>query len=90
VPRDLPHRDELYPGDDDWMSRGNSSIVGPDGDLLAVPLDGTVGIVTADLDLDRIPVARRQFDPVGHYARPDVFDLRVDTRSRPAVTFTSD
>jgi nitrilase len=43
--------------------------------------------VAADLDLDRIPSARRQFDPVGHYARPDVFNLQVDTRPKPAVTF---
>jgi len=85
---DLPGRSDLYPGDEgDWMSKGNSSIVGPDGDLLAGPLVGSVGIVVADLDLDRIPSARRQFDPVGHYARPDVFNLQVDTRPKPAVSF---
>lgn len=89
VPSDLPGRDSMYPGDeDDWMSRGNSTIVGPDGDVLAGPLIGSTGIVVADLDLDRITVARRQFDAVGHYARPDVFSLQVDTRARPAVAFT--
>ena len=41
----------------------------------------------ADLELDRIATARRQFDPVGHYARPDVFHLDVDTRPRPPVEF---
>ena len=55
-PPTCPGRDELYPGDDDdWMSRGNTTIVGPDGDVLAGPLVGSVGIVAADLDLDRIP-----------------------------------
>ncbi len=91
VPADLPGRDDLYPGDeDDWMSKGNTSIVGPDGELLAGPLIGSPGIVTADLDLGRIPVERRQFDPVGHYARPDVFSLHVDTRPRSPVTFEPD
>jgi nitrilase len=33
---------------------------------------------------------RRMFDPVGHYHRPDVFQLSVDTRSRPVVTIVSD
>jgi nitrilase len=88
VPPELDERRALYPGDeDDWMSRGNTTIVGPDGDVLAGPLIGSEGIVTADLDLSRISTARRQFDPVGHYARPDVFHLEVDTKPRPAVTF---
>ena len=46
--------------------------------------------MVAELDLGRIPVERRQFDAVGHYARPDVFSLHVDTRPRPAVTFDAD
>jgi hypothetical protein len=68
------------------MSRGNSTILGPDGDVLGGPLIGTVGIITADLDIDRIPATLRQFDPVGRYARPDAFNLYVDTRPKPSVT----
>jgi nitrilase len=88
IPDDIPGRDELYGGDDDWLARGKSCIVGPDGDLLAGPLEGTEGIVLADLDLDRARMSRRQFDPVGHYARPDVFHLQVNRRPTPATTFT--
>lgn len=88
VPDTIPGRDQLYGGDDDWLARGNSCIVGPDGDVLAGPLEGVAGIVLAELDLDRARAARRQFDPVGHYARPDVFQLRVDRRPTPAATFT--
>ena len=87
VPADVPGRDELYGTDDDWLARGNSCIVGPDGDLLAGPLVGEEGIVTAEIDLARARSARRQFDPVGHYARPDVFQLVVDRRPRPATVF---
>jgi nitrilase len=76
VPRDLPDADELYGGDDDLMSRGNSTIVAPGGEVLAGPLVGEAGVVTATLDLARIPSGRRMFDPVGHYSRPDV--LRLD------------
>jgi nitrilase len=78
VPEDIPGRDELYGGDEDWLARGNSCIVGPDGDLLAGPLEEKEGIVTAEIDLERARVSRRQFDPVGHYARPDVFGLRFN------------
>lgn len=88
IPESIPGRDELYGDQDDWLSRGNSCIVGPDGDVLAGPLEGAEGIVAAELDLDRARSARRQFDPVGHYARPDVFRLEVDRRPTPAVRFT--
>lgn len=85
VPADIPGRDEVYGGADDWLSRGNSCIVGPDGDLLAGPLVGEEGIVLAELDLDRARVSRRQFDPVGHYARPDVFRLHIDRAPKPST-----
>lgn len=78
IPRSLPGADELYPGgDDDWLSRGNTMIVGPDGDVLAGPLVGEPGTLTSSLDLGDLIAARRQFDPVGHYSRPDVFTLTV-------------
>lgn len=39
----------------------------------------------ADLDLGMVASARRLIDPTGHYNRPDVFQLLVDTRPRSAV-----
>lgn len=78
VPRSLPDADELYPGGDgDWPSRGNTCIVGPDGSVLAGPLTERAGMLVATLDLGDLVGARRQFDPIGHYARPDVFELLV-------------
>lgn len=85
IPADLPGRDALYGDDDDWLSRGNTVIVGPDGDILAGPLVGAPGIVYAEVDANRARIARMEFDPVGHYARPDVFDLRIDGRSQDAA-----
>ncbi len=78
VPADLPGRDDIYGGDDDWMSRGNTVIVDPWGDVLAGPLTEQEGILYAEIDLDAIRRSRREFDVVGHYARPDVFQLRVN------------
>jgi nitrilase len=76
VPRDLSDADELYGGEDDFMSRGNTSIVAPGGELIAGPLIGEAGVVSAELDLSRIAAGRRMFDPTGHYSRPDVLSLR--------------
>lgn len=82
VPSDIPGRDKIYADDEDWLSRGNTIIVDPFGDVLAGPLTEEEGILTAEIDPEQLHRARRQFDPVGHYARPDVFRLEVDRTDR--------
>ncbi|WP_052229666.1 nitrilase-related carbon-nitrogen hydrolase [Streptomyces sp. CT34] len=64
---------------------GGSVIVSPLGEVLAGPLRDGEGILTAELDLDDLARARFDFDPVGHYGRPDIFTLRVDESSRSTV-----
>jgi len=90
IPPSIPRPDALYPAadrqrEDGWLLPGNTVIVDPTATVLAGPLEAEERIVTAELDLDLVPAARRFFDPVGHYNRPDVFRLAVDTRARPAV-----
>ena len=86
IPADVPGRDELYGGKDDWLSRGNTAIVAPDGDILAGPLVEQEGILYAHLDANAARTARQQFDPAGHYSRPDVFHLSVNRTPKPSVT----
>jgi nitrilase len=91
---DFPGRDQLLPeaflaANGPWVEQGNSVIVGPDGALIAGPVREREETLIADLDLDRVRAARRLIDPVGHYNRPDVFRLLVDTGERPAVVQTS-
>ncbi|QJQ19910.1 carbon-nitrogen hydrolase family protein [Pseudomonas sp. SK] len=69
------------------LIQGNSVIVGPLGDVLAGPLRGEAGLLTADIDLEELVRARYDFDVVGHYSRPDVFSLSVDERARRGVDF---
>jgi len=93
VPDDLPDRDRMVrvldPDDGEWLEPGNTVICDPNGELVAGPLRHAEGILTAEIDLTRVAEMRRLFDPVGHYHRPDVFELRVDTRPRPTVTIIS-
>jgi nitrilase len=77
VPAGIPGRDDIYGGDDDWMSRGNTVIVDPNGDIVAGPISETDGILYAEVDLAKIRTSRRHFDVVGHYSRPDVFRFSV-------------
>ena len=78
-PSDLPMIQELA-DQPDVMCRGGSAIVSPLGDVIAGPLYGEEGILYADLDLAEVVQARFDFDPVGHYARPDVLQLVVNER----------
>jgi len=85
VPEDFPGREGLYGGDEDSMCPGWSAIVEPGGSLLAGPLKDEEGILYAEIDAGAARASRLEFDPVGHYARRDVFGLTVDTRPHPAV-----
>ena len=87
VPAGFPLRERLgtYPDDDEWVWTGSSAIVAPSGDVLAGPLERETGILVAEVDVEQARAARRFVDPVGHYNRPDVFRLSVDTAARPPV-----
>jgi nitrilase len=89
VPADLEGFEELV-AQPDVMCRGGSAILSPLGDYLAGPLFDQEGILYADLDMARIVEARFDFDPVGHYARPDVFRLTVNERPARSVETSSE
>ena len=67
------------------MCRGGSSIISPLGEVIAGPLFNEEGILYADLDLNDITQSKYDFDVVGHYARPDVFQLVVNENPALAV-----
>ncbi|HUJ07324.1 MAG TPA: carbon-nitrogen hydrolase family protein [Streptosporangiaceae bacterium] len=90
LPEDLPGRAALYGGAEDWLSRGNSAIISPAGDIIAGPLAGEEGIVCAEIDAEVARASRQQLDVVGHYSRSDMLRLTVDATARAAVTFRRD
>ncbi len=80
--RDLPDDLELLraiPGEpDDFLQRGGSAIIGPDGAYLAGPVWEEETIVYAEVDPARAVEERLTLDVAGHYSRPDVFQFRVN------------
>lgn len=68
----------LYPTPREWINPGNSCILSPKGKILAGPLEAEEGLLYADLDLREILEAKRMFDVVGHFARPDVFRFSLN------------
>jgi nitrilase len=67
------------------LMRGGSAIISPFGRVIAGPVFGQETILAADLDLDDIGRSKFDFDVVGHYSRPDVFQLIVNETPMAAV-----
>jgi nitrilase len=73
----------------DVLCRGGSAIVSPLGKYLAGPLFDQEGMLVADLDLADVARAKFDFDVVGHYSRPDVFQLTINEQPASSVVVRS-
>ena len=89
IPDSLPGRAELFPDAAEWVNPGDSVIVAPGGRIVAGPLHQELGILYADIDLERVGMARRSLDVVGHYSRPDIFQLQVNRKAQRPVEFST-
>lgn len=78
IPADTPYRDEFIDKMPQWLANGGSCIAGPDGEWEVEPIVEKEGLFYHTLQLDRIYQERMNFDPVGHYSRPDVTKLWVN------------
>lgn len=83
---DLPEDYHLVREMPQDLIRGGSVIVSPLGEVLAGPLFGEEGVLVADIDLGDIARGKFDLDVVGHYGRPDVFSLSVNTGANTAVS----
>lgn len=79
IPLGTPSRQRILSDSGGTMlHNGGSAIAGPDGEWIVEPVIGTRAVITADLDHARVRGERQNFDPSGHYARPDVLRLTVN------------
>ena len=87
IPASVPGKAELYPNSDEWINPGDSVVIEPGGKIAAGPMRRELGILYADINLERVGIARRSLDVVGHYSRPDIFQLHVNTSAQKPVEF---
>jgi nitrilase len=86
--RDYPadYRADLPQDPDAIVCRGGSCIVDPFGNFITGPNYEGEAILTAEIDRAQIVRGKFDLDVVGHYARPDIFQLHVDETPKQPVT----
>jgi predicted amidohydrolase len=77
LPPELEPHSERVTGGDNWVLRGGSAIIGPDGKYIVEPVYDEPRVLIAELDLRRLSEERMTLDVTGHYHRPELFDFKV-------------
>ncbi|MFT6270580.1 MAG: nitrilase [Alphaproteobacteria bacterium] len=90
IPRDIPHHELIRQNANALLGDGGSCIAAPDGSWVIEPIIGKEAVVTATIDLNEVRKERQNFDPSGHYSRPDVFQLNVNTQRQKLVNFKNE
>lgn len=86
-PSDTPHLYVLLENCPEVLADGGSCIAGPDGKWILEPVAHQEGLLIKTLDFNRVLEERQNFDPVGHYSRPDVLQLKVNRERQNSVRY---
>jgi nitrilase len=86
-PADTPHLAAITAEIEGPLANGGSCIVGPDGNWVVEPVVGEERLIVATLEHRRVREERQNFDPAGHYSRPDITQLTVNRKRQRTVHF---
>ena len=86
IPSGVPYRDKMCT-EGEIIYNGGSCIAGPDGQWIIPPVTDREELIFTELDHKQVRRERQNFDPTGHYARPDVLRLVVDRRRQTGVEY---
>jgi nitrilase len=87
IPENFPHRDLVLENCAAMLANGGSCLSDPDGEWVIEPQVGEETLAVATIDHTRVREERQNFDPAGHYSRPDVTRLIVNRRRQRIVEF---
>ncbi len=87
IGEEIPHQDQILENAPEIIANGGSCVAGPDGEWVLPPLVDKEGLITTVIDHDKVLQERQNFDPSGHYSRPDVTRLQVNRRRQSSVEF---
>jgi len=86
-PAETPHLSAILENSNEVLADGGSCIAGPDGKWIVEPVVGEEKLIVATLDHRCVREERQNFDPAGHYSRPDVTQLIVNRERQSTVKF---
>lgn len=89
IPNDYEFK-KLYPETKSWVNIGNSCIIDPQGEFVIGPVKEKEQVLYAEINHDLTISNKWIFDVAGHYARPDVFEFKVNTASQNMMDYTPD
>ena len=79
--------EQIPTSENELILKGGSSVIKPDTSYLVEPVYQENTIIYSDLDLTILSEGNLFLDTNGHYSRPDVFQLHVDTQAKINVRF---
>lgn len=87
IPARIPHRDRIVTDESETMHNGGSAAANPDGTWLLEPQPDIEDVFVVELQRAFVDRERQNFDPSGHYARPELLKLIVDRTRHTNVEF---
>jgi nitrilase len=84
-PATTPYIDKLLETAPKVLANGGSCIAGPNGEWEIEPVLHKEGLIYHTIDFNRVLEERQNFDPVGHYSRPDVTQLSVNRQRQSTI-----
>ncbi len=87
IPQEIPHHNLLINNAPETMADGGSCIAAPDGTWVVEPVIGEERLIVADININKVYEERQNFDPTGHYSRPDVLKLSVNRDRQTSVNY---
>ncbi|MEM9672573.1 MAG: carbon-nitrogen hydrolase family protein [Bacteroidota bacterium] len=88
IPDEIPHTQLIRENSNEYLANGGSCVASPNGQWLLEPQVGEEGLYTATLDHQKVREERQNFDPSGHYSRPDVTQLIVNRERQSVLKFS--
>ena len=85
IHKDFPFAEEMRTVTTETLANGGSCLAAPDGSWVIEPFVNEEKLEVAEIHHRLVREERQNFDPSGHYARPDVLKLRINKERQSVI-----